>query len=113
MDPAEFAPPQGIFLIGYTGALPVACGGRRDHGGDAEIKRMFVVPSARGKGFARRILAELERTAAASGRARMVLETRAKQPEAITLYRSAGYHDIPKFGFYRDYASSVFLGKPL
>jgi GNAT superfamily N-acetyltransferase len=57
VDPAEFTPPQGIFVIGYSGALPVACGGWRDYEGDAEIKRMFVMPAARGKGFARRILA--------------------------------------------------------
>lgn len=111
--PAEFAHPQGIFLIGYFSARPVACGGWRDHEGDAEVKRMFVVPAVRGKGFARRILAELERTAAASGRTRVILETGPKQPEAIALYRSAGYHDIPAFGFYRHLPASVCLAKQL
>jgi GNAT superfamily N-acetyltransferase len=111
VEPAEFAPPQGVFLIGYAGALPVACGGWRDHDGDAEIKRMFVVPAARGKGLARRLLAELERTAATSGRTRVILETGPKQPEAIALYRSAGYRDIAKFGFYREFAGSVCLAK--
>jgi GNAT superfamily N-acetyltransferase len=111
VDPVEFAPPQGIFLIGYSGTRPVACGGWRDHDGDAEIKRMFVVPAVRGKGFARRILAELERTAAACGRKRIILETGPKQPEALALYRSAGYQDIPVFGFYRHLPSSVCLAK--
>ncbi len=81
--------------------------------GDAEIKRMFVVREARGRGFARAVLAELEATAAAAGRTRMVLETGQRQPEAIALYASCGYTPVGGFGFYRDYEESVHLGKPL
>jgi GNAT superfamily N-acetyltransferase len=71
------------------------------------------VPQARGRGLARRILAELEATAAAAGRVRMVLETGTLQPEAIALYSSCGYTPIPKFGLYREDPLSVCLGKPL
>lgn len=121
IDAAEFAPPQGFFVLGYHEGVPVACGGWRAHEaptaglrhGDAEIKRMFVVKSARGKGFARAVLAEVERTAAAAGHLRMVLETGLKQPEAIALYRSAGYTDIPGFGYYADDELSVYLAKDL
>jgi ribosomal protein S18 acetylase RimI-like enzyme len=67
----------------------------------------------RGHGFARVVLAELERTAAAAGRRRVVLETGDKQPEAIALYRSSGYTEIPKFGMYRHDALSVCFGKEL
>jgi GNAT superfamily N-acetyltransferase len=149
VDPAEFAPPTGLFLVGYADGLPVCCGGWRTRqpeepapeepapngrrvgahstlsresrhtahsasaDGDAELKRMYVVDRARGRGFARRLLAELERTAAAAGARRMVLETGTRQPEAIGLYRSAGYHPIPGFGVYRCAPGSRYFGKPL
>ncbi|WP_241828073.1 GNAT family N-acetyltransferase [Actinopolymorpha singaporensis] len=84
--------------------------------GDAEVKRMYVAPEARGRGLARRMLAALERDAAAAGKTRMVLETGLGQPEAITLYLSAGYAPIPSFGLHRDspgnrcYARSLATG---
>jgi GNAT superfamily N-acetyltransferase len=121
MDPGHFDPPRGLFLLGYLGDEPVATGGWRAQDasregfgrGDAELKRMYVVPHARSRGLARLMLAELEATAAAAGRIRMVLETGVKQPEAIALYRSSGYDDITKFGVYRDHPLSVCLGKAL
>lgn len=122
VDPTEFAPPHGLFLLGYADDVPVASGGWRVHSGDhgtelalrdAELKRMFVVEHARGNGYARAILAELERTARAHGKLRTVLETGLKQPEAIALYRSSGYTEIPKFGVYRDEPLSVCMGKEL
>ncbi|GLY66993.1 N-acetyltransferase [Amycolatopsis taiwanensis] len=113
VDPAEFAPPQGIFLVGYLDGAPVACGGWRVHGDEAEIKRMYVAASARGNGFARALLAELERTAAEAGLARVRLETGQKQPEAIALYESSGYHRIPGFGIYRDEPDCVCFAKHL
>lgn len=111
VDPAEFAPPRGIFLVGYVDGIPVACGGWRAHGAEAEIKRMYVTGSARGNGFARMLLAELERTAAEAGMTGVRLETGHKQPEAIALYESSGYHRIPGFGVYRDEPDCVCFGK--
>ncbi|HET6501877.1 MAG TPA: GNAT family N-acetyltransferase [Amycolatopsis sp.] len=113
VDPAQFAPPRGVFVVGYADGEPVACGGWRCRGGDAEIKRMYVVSSARGKGFARSVLTELERSAAAAGRDRVVLETGTKQPEAIGLYRSSGYHEIPAFGIYQDEPDCLCFAKEL
>ncbi|HKS44032.1 MAG TPA: GNAT family N-acetyltransferase [Amycolatopsis sp.] len=113
VDPAEFAPPQGLFVIGFLDEVPVACGGWRAHDHDAEIKRMYVVASARGNGFARGVLAELERTAAVAGHSRVVLETGTMQPEAISLYRSSGYREILAFGVYKDSADCVCFAKDL
>lgn len=110
LDPSMFEPPHGLYLMAYDDEdRPVATGGwrsqdRNDEGyadGDAEIKRMFVVREARGRGLARRILAELENDARAAGRSRMVLETGTQQPEAIELYVSSGYAPAEKFGLYR------------
>ncbi|WP_078840588.1 GNAT family N-acetyltransferase [Streptomyces antioxidans] len=122
MDAAHFDPPHGLYLIVYdTDGTPVASGGwrsqeRSDEGyedGDAEIKRMFVVRAARGRGLARRILAALEDSAREAGRLRMVLETGTEQPEAIALYTSSGYTPVTKFGFYRFEESSRCYGKLL
>ena len=110
LDPVMFAPPNGLYLLLYDEqGTPVATGGWRaqecnDAGysdGDAEIKRMYVVPEARGRGLSRLVLAALEDDARAAGRARMVLETGLKQPEAISLYVSSGYTSCTKFGHYR------------
>jgi GNAT superfamily N-acetyltransferase len=111
VDPAEFAPPRGLFLVGYVDGVPAACGGWRAHETDVELKRMYVAPAFRGRGLARALLAELERTAAETGYRRVILETGQKQPEAIALYRSAGYEPVPRFGFYADAPSAVHLGK--
>lgn len=117
VDPAEFAPPRGLFLVAYLDGRPVACGGWRVHPGpdgpEAELKRMYVSPAARGRGVARALLAELERTALEAGYGRMVLETGSRQPEALALYKSAGYVDVPRFGYYADEPEAVHLGKTI
>ncbi|MEC3973749.1 GNAT family N-acetyltransferase [Amycolatopsis sp. H20-H5] len=121
MDPAQFVPPLGLFLVAYLDDVPVASGGWRAHDGpapdfrqgDAELKRMYVVTSARGRGLARAVLAELERTAAAAGRTRVVLESGTEQPEALGLYASAGFRRIVSFGLYKNEPESVCFAKDL
>ncbi|NEY32491.1 GNAT family N-acetyltransferase [Streptomyces sp. PRKS01-65] len=122
LDPADFRPPNGLYLIAYDErGVPVASGGWRrqdanDQGnldGDAELKRMFVLEQMRGRGLARRILAALEEDARAAGRLRMVLETGTKQPEAMALYASSGYEPCEKFGYYRFHEESRCFAKKL
>ncbi|MEU8539827.1 GNAT family N-acetyltransferase [Streptomyces sp. NPDC048717] len=123
LDAAMFVPPRGLYLLAYdTSDSPVASGGWRTQDanpegysdGDAELKRMYVTPDARGLGLARRILALLEADARAAGRTRMVLETGTAQPEAVALYTSSGYTPSrPKFGYYRAYDSSLCFAKQL
>ena len=79
----------------------------------AELKRMYVVPGQRGRGFARAMLAHLEVTAAAAGAGWLVLETGLMQPEAIALYQDSGYLPVPAFGHYAAEPNSVHLGKGL
>ncbi|GHI90672.1 GNAT family N-acetyltransferase [Streptomyces olivaceus] len=122
LDPSDFAPPNGLYLVAYDeNDVPVASGGwrrqdRNDEGnldGDAELKRMFVIAQVRGRGLARRILAALEDDARAAGRTRMVLETGTKQPEAVALYTSSGYEPCGKFGYYRFHDDSLCYAKAL
>jgi len=121
LHPTRFDPPRGLYLIAYEAGVPVASGGWRAQDangeghadGDAEVKRMYVVPAARGRGLARRILAELERSARQAGRVRTVLETGTPLPEAIALYTSSGYLPTAKFGPYRDYPESRCFAKLL
>jgi GNAT superfamily N-acetyltransferase len=101
IDAEEFVPPQGLFLLATVEGVPAGCGGWRSiGGGEAEVKRMFTVAAYRGRGVARALLAELERTAAAAGMRRLVLETGVAQPEAMALYGSSGYDLIDGFGHY-------------
>ncbi|MFI0232010.1 GNAT family N-acetyltransferase [Streptomyces sp. NPDC017086] len=122
LEPADFDPPRGVYLIAYDElGRPVATGGWRsqdrnpegNEDGDAELKRMFVITEMRGLGLARRMLAALEEDARAAGRVRMVLETGTKQPEAVALYTSSGYEPCAKFGYYRHYAESLCYAKRL
>lgn len=101
VTPAEFAPPDGRFLVGYVDAVPVATGGLRRIAPDtAEIKRMFVTADFRGCGFARQVLARLEDLARELGATRVVLETGPRQPEAVRLYETSGYRRLDGFGHY-------------
>lgn len=123
VDPDEFDPPHGLFAVAYDGDQPVAIGGWRrhdpgDYGGlpgrrPAEIKRMYVAASERGRGLARVLLGYLEDTARRAGVDWLVLETGQRQPEALALYRSSGYIDVPHFGTYADAPEAVHLGKQL
>ena len=80
---------------------PAGCGALRDLGGGAaEIKRMYVRPASRGSGLAQRLLESLEAEAQARGFTVCRLETGEHQPEAMALYRRAGYEEIDGFGAY-------------
>jgi GNAT superfamily N-acetyltransferase len=109
----DFIPPKGVFLVADDGERLVGCAGWRRHGDDAELKRMYTAPAARGRGLARRMLAAIEESARAAGCERLILETGDKQPEAIALYVSAGYLRIEDFGYYKDSPDVLSFAKPL
>jgi DNA-binding MarR family transcriptional regulator len=94
----ELTPPAGLLLVATLHGEPVGCGALKFHdAAPAEIKRMWVAPAARGIGLGRRLLADLEERAAQSGADRARLETNGALTEAIALYRSAGYREVPAF----------------
>jgi GNAT superfamily N-acetyltransferase len=121
LEEGVFDPPSGAFFLGYVGDEPVAMGGwrlRRDvlpFGGtlSAEVKRMYVVPGARRRGYAREVLDHLETTAREVGADAMVLETGTEQPAAIRMYLAAGYELVESFGYYAWSPKSRSYGKRL
>ncbi|MGC1281546.1 MAG: GNAT family N-acetyltransferase [Streptosporangiaceae bacterium] len=97
-DDDELTPPAGLLLVATLHGEPVGCGALKFHpGAPTEIKRMWVAPDARGLGLGRRLLASLEERAADAGASCVRLETNGSLTEAIALYRSAGYHEVPAF----------------
>jgi GNAT superfamily N-acetyltransferase len=96
--PDELNPPRGAFLVGYEDGVATCCGGiKRLDDAICEIKRMYVIPAARGRGVARILLEALERQARELGYTVARLDTGPKQPGAQHLYESAGYDPIPNF----------------
>jgi GNAT superfamily N-acetyltransferase len=97
-DAHELRRPAGLMLVVFLRTTPVGCAALKLHGTrPAEVKRMWVAPSARGLGVGRRLLTELERLAAVDGVRVLRLETNRTLVEAIGLYRSAGYREVEPF----------------
>jgi GNAT superfamily N-acetyltransferase len=91
----DFDAPGSAWLVLYEGEQAVACGGLRQlRPGVGEIKRMFVTAAARGRGYARTLLAELEALARAAGCERVQLLTTEVLREARALYGSVGYRPV-------------------
>ncbi|HEX4345512.1 MAG TPA: GNAT family N-acetyltransferase [Solirubrobacteraceae bacterium] len=96
--PAELSPPGGAFVVGFEDGVPVCCGGLKRLSEEAcEIKKMFVVRPARGRGVARALLVELERRARELGYAIARLDTGPRQPRAQLMYERAGYAAVENF----------------
>lgn len=94
----EMEPPGGTYLVIYRDDEPIAGGGVKRLSDDtAEIKRMYVVPEARGQGVARALLVALEDAARALGYAKVRLDTGPGQPHARRLYQSAGYVEMADY----------------
>jgi GNAT superfamily N-acetyltransferase len=111
---SDFEPPDGAFLVGSVRGLDVACGGVCRYDAEtAEIRRMYVVPEHRGTGLSRLTLAALEDEARDLGYIRVRLETGVHQHEALGLYRSSGFEEIPRYGPYVEDELSVCFEKPL
>ncbi len=97
-EPHEVRAPHGAFVLAYLRGEATACGAVKHHpDGATDIKRMWVTESVRGLGVGRRLLECLEDLARAHGSRVVRLETSDVLPEAIALYRSAGYAETAAF----------------
>ncbi len=95
---AEFTPPHGVFVVARLRAAAVGCAGLKLlEGGKSELKRMWISGDCRGLGIGGRLLAEMERRAAEAGARSVRLETNASLVEAVSMYRGAGYREVPPF----------------
>jgi len=111
--PRELGPPGGVFLVGFDPDGVAVCGGGvKDLGdGTCEIKRMYVIPEARRKGYARELLVALEDAARKLGYEIARLDTGPRQPLSERMYREAGYEPIHNFN--GNPVASFFGEKPL
>ena len=114
LEPEEVAEGRGAFLVAYLADKPVGCGAvRMIEPGLAEIKRMYVDPTVRGRRVGRQIVVALEAHARQLGAKRIVLETGPRQPDAIAMYEHAGFSEIPLYGEYIGSQFSVCMAKDL
>ncbi len=98
----------------YEAGRAVGCGAFKYAGADTvEIKRMYVEEAYRNRGLASKLLAGLEQWASELGNNRCILETGIRQPDAIALYKKAGYRVIENFGQYAGVDTSVCFEKLL
>jgi DNA-binding MarR family transcriptional regulator/GNAT superfamily N-acetyltransferase len=96
--PHEVRPPAGQFFAAYLYDEAIGCGAVKHHtDAPAELKRMWIAPRARGLGLGRRLLEKLEACALAGGARIARIETSADLTEALALYRSAGWVEVPAF----------------
>lgn len=105
-------PPNGAWIVVRRGEHAVGCGGiRRLDAETGEIKRVYLDPSVRGRGLARRLIERLEDEGRALGWRRVRLDTGDRQPEALALYRRLGYREIDDYNGNR--AASYWLEREL
>jgi len=109
-DPSVVSVPKSAFLVARVEGRAVGCGALVPMEDDiVEIKRMFVLPTERGHGIAKKILDRLQSLAQEFDYDRIRLETGTKQPESIALYGKSGFYRIPNFPpFENDHTAVCF-----
>jgi putative acetyltransferase len=101
-------------VVVYENEKPCGCGAIKAFDEKSmEVKRMFVLPSFRGKGIASKVLRDLEGWARELSFSRCILETGKRQPDAIALYKKNGYQQIENYGPYVGVDYSVCFEKKL
>ena len=101
-------------LLGVVDGQAVACGCfKRLDAQHAEVKRMFVHPQWRRRGYSAQLLRALEGWARELGVQQLLLETGRRQPEAIALYHKLGFTSIAGYGPYVSLGNSLCMAKSL
>jgi putative acetyltransferase len=115
LNEAQVADGGGAFLVAYVENAAVGCGAVRQlDQTTAELKRMYVDPTVRGRGIGRALVQALESEARLLGATKIVLETGTRLAPAIKMYEAMGYVRIPLFGEYiTSPDTSLCFGKSL
>ena len=118
LDIASLKTDSTAFLVARIDGQVMGYGAVVKRGEDAEgawgeVKRMFVAPAARGKRVGKTLLEALESYARRQGINCLRLETGNRQPEALGLYRAAGFRNIDPFDGYGSSDYSLFMEKRL
>jgi len=112
LDIAALRDPAVTFLVARADGAAIGCGAiLRDARGWSEVKRMYVRPDQRGRGFGMRVLEALSAVARDHGLPLLRLETGIHNTEALALYRRAGFAECGPFGDYAPDPLSVFMEK--
>lgn len=97
-DARDMQRPRGVFLLAISDGAPLGCAGLKGTDkGYAEVKRVWVAPSARGLGLSRRMMTALEQAAQEIGIDTLRLDSNSALHEAVSLYRRSGWTEIPRF----------------
>jgi DNA-binding MarR family transcriptional regulator/GNAT superfamily N-acetyltransferase len=97
-DAVDMVRPRGAFLLAMSDGLPIGCVGLKGTGGEvAEIKRLWICPTARGFGVAKRLMRAAEAAAQELSVKTLRLDTNSALPEALNLYRTSGWVEIDRF----------------
>jgi putative acetyltransferase len=98
--PGDYGPPNGELLIAWNDSQAAGCVALRPFGyATCEMKRLFVRPEFRGKGYSRRLTeAVIDAARNRHGYLAMLLDTvPERMPEAVNLYRSLGFTKIAPY----------------
>ena len=110
-DADSYRPPQGAILLALSDGLTLGTVSLRPLApGLGEVKRLYIAPSARGLGLARRLMRAIEGKARALGYRRLNLDTNGTLAAAVALYRSEGWQEIPP---YSDFPATLWFSKAL
>jgi DNA-binding MarR family transcriptional regulator/N-acetylglutamate synthase-like GNAT family acetyltransferase len=110
-DAADMIAPRGAFLVALSDGMPLGCVGLKGGRDYAEIKRLWVAPSARGLGLGRRLMTAAEHAARSLSIKLLRLDTNSALPEAAQLYRKTGWTELPRFN--DDPYADLFFEKQL
>ena len=98
--PGEYGPPDGRLLLAYCQSQAIGCVAlRKVEERVCEMKRLYLQPAWRGRGWGRRLAEAVLAEARRAGYERMRLDTVDSMIAALELYRSLGFRPIPAYRF--------------
>lgn len=112
-SPEALREARSAVVVASRGDLALGCGALTPFEGYGELKRLYVVPAARGTGVFEAVIDGLVKAAASLGLDQLYLETGIRSPAALRAYEKVGFSRCGPFGAYREDGSSVFMERRL